>query len=369
MTTTGSGVSGVRTAQKTLIIDADAHVTETERSWAFMDPGEEKYRPILDAPPDAPKEMFWNIGGRQRGFRFNQIHAEAARLMQGKTGRRTDVPVSASEVDDIAARLRVMDQTGIDIQICHNTLWIETVADDAAQESALCRSWNRWVAEAWQQAPERIRWSCVVPTLDLGEAVRQARFAKENGAVAVCMRPVEGRRIVTDSYFFPIFEAAQELDMAMAIHIANGNPENVALWRGALGNLATFRAPTVLACAAVINSTIIEKFPRLRWGFIEASASWMSWLDAEMKQRTGSRGAGGNIFADHNIYVSCQNGDDIPYLIKQGFLDSLVIGTDFGHFDAASDVDAITKFQANALISGEEKRKILFTNPKKLYAL
>src|SRR5688572_17612320 len=130
--------------------------------------------------------------------------------------------------------------------------------------------------------------------------------------------------------------------MAMAIHIANGNPQEVALWRGALGGLASFRAPTVLACAAVINSPIIEKFPQLRWGFIEASASWMPWLDAEMKQRTGSRvrGEAHNIFAEHNIYVTCQNEDDIPYLIKQGFLDSLIIGTDFGHFDASSDVDA-----------------------------
>ena len=159
--------------------------------------------------------------------------------------------------------------------------------------------------------------------------------------------------------------------MAMAIHIANGNPAEVRLWRGALGGLAAFRAPTVLACAAVINSPIIERFPRLRWGFIEASASWMTWLDAEMKQRTGSRvrGETGNIFADHNIYVTCQNEDDIPYLIKQGFLDSLIIGTDFGHFDASSDVDAISKFSRNSEISPAAKEQILFTNAKALYGL
>ena len=67
--------------------------------------------------------------------------------------------------------------------------------------------------------------------------------------------------------------------------------------------------------------------------------------------------------------MTCQNEDDIPYLIKQGFLDSLVIGTDFGHFDASSDVDAINKFQQNELISDAEKEAILYTNPKALYAL
>src|SRR5688500_19781357 len=133
MTTTSSGSPGARVAEKTLIIDADAHVTESERSWAFMDPGEEKYRPTLDAPPDNPNQKFWKIGGMRRGFRFNRLNEDAARLREERTGRRTEVPVEASEADDIEARLAVMDETGIDVQICHNTLWIEAVADDPGQ--------------------------------------------------------------------------------------------------------------------------------------------------------------------------------------------------------------------------------------------
>ncbi len=71
--------------------------------------------------------------------------------------------------------------------------------------------------------------------MTLDEAVIQMRDAKENGAVAVCMRPLEGDRLLTNRSFYPIYEEASRLDMAIAIHIANANPANCDLWRTAPG--------------------------------------------------------------------------------------------------------------------------------------
>jgi predicted TIM-barrel fold metal-dependent hydrolase len=61
------------------------------------------------------------------------------------------------------------------------------------------------------------------PTLSMTDALDQIRWSKENGAVAVCLRPVEGNRLLADSYFYPLYETAEKLDMAIAIHIANGS--------------------------------------------------------------------------------------------------------------------------------------------------
>ena len=56
------------------------------------------------------------------------------------------------------------------------------------------------------------------------------RWAKEHGSVAVCLRPLEGERLITDPFFYPLLEEAERLDMSIAIHIANGNAENVKLY-------------------------------------------------------------------------------------------------------------------------------------------
>ena len=35
------------TQVKVQVIDADAHVVETERTWDYLEPSEQKYRPML----------------------------------------------------------------------------------------------------------------------------------------------------------------------------------------------------------------------------------------------------------------------------------------------------------------------------------
>ena len=60
--------------------------------------------------------------------------------------------------------------------------------------------------------------------MTLGEALQQIRFARENGAVAVSLRPFENDRHLVEPYFYPIYEEASRLNMAIAIHIANARP-------------------------------------------------------------------------------------------------------------------------------------------------
>ena len=49
--------------------------------------------------------------------------------------------------------------------------------------------------------------------------------------------------------------------------------------------------------------------------------------------------------------------------------DNLVIGTDYGHTDASSEVDALDIFRANDSLPETIKKKILDDNPRALYTL
>ncbi len=58
------------TQVKLQVIDADAHVLETEHTWDYLEPSEQKYRPILFYSPDDPARQYWVIEDKIRGFRF-----------------------------------------------------------------------------------------------------------------------------------------------------------------------------------------------------------------------------------------------------------------------------------------------------------
>jgi hypothetical protein len=357
---------------KTDVIDADAHVVETERVWDYLEPSEQKYRPALGPSPRNAQKQGWFLDGEYLGNKFPAPDEKQAREHLKKFGRAVETPVEARELTDVSLRLSHMDELGIDVQVLHNSMWITPVTTRPDAEIALCWSWNRWMADVWKAGENRLRWSCVVPALTPAEAIPQIRFAKEHGAVAVCMRPFEKDRMMTDPCFYPIYDEAQRLDIPIAVHLGNGSPELFKLMTNeAGGGFSTFRIPTVTACYALIMSEIPQVFPRLRWGFIEVSSQWVPWVIHEAIRRSlgSDRPIPKNPLREYRIYVSTQTDDDFPYVISYAGEDNLVIGTDYGHGDTSSELNAIARFRAMKNISEEAKRKILSDNPKIFYGI
>jgi predicted TIM-barrel fold metal-dependent hydrolase len=188
------------------------------------------------------------------------------------------------------------------------------------------------------------------------------------------MRPVEGNRLLVDPYFYPIYDEASKLDMPIAIHIANGNPWLSDLYRHPVPIASTFhrfRVPTVASFNDVLLSEIHQVFPKLRFGFIEASAQWLPWVLHEAKNRFKVLGRdwSDNVAREYGMFVTCENSDDLPYIVREAGEDCLVVGTDYGHTDISSDVDAIKIFRNRTDLAPEVKRKILSDNSRALYAL
>jgi predicted TIM-barrel fold metal-dependent hydrolase len=273
--------------------------------------------------------------------------------------------------------LTVPEDAGTAAQLAVYRVLQEALANAARHgsgEVALCKSWNRWLADIWKQGGGRLRWSCMAPSLSMADALDQIRWCRENGACAVLLRPIEGQRLLADPYFYPIYEEAQKLDLAIAIHIANGNAWLTDLYNHPVRIASTFhrfRIPTVAAFSDIVLSDIHENFPKLRFGFIEASAQWVPWVlhEARSRFRTLGRAWPGNLLREYGMYISCENSDDLPYIVKQAGEDNLVIGTDYGHTDTSSDVDAIKTFRERSDLPAGIKQKIMSDNARALYAI
>lgn len=357
------------------VIDADAHVIESERTWDFLLPHEEKFRPRLFSAPETADDAYWILGGQIIGHRNPAASQEELQRQSIETGRDLVATKSSRELADVQERLTHMDALGIDIQVIHNTLWIQPVTTNPAIDVALCGSWNRWMADVWKQAGGRLRWCAVMPTLDMEAAVEQVCFAKENGAAGIAMRPLESGLSIADSHFYPIYEEAERLSLAIIMHISNGSRPALQMLSSSFdraGGFSAFRIPTVMETLVLMMSEVPERFPSLRWGIIEASSNWVPWIVREVQERYLARGRGAapeNILKHFNVYVTCETSDDIPYVLKHGGDENLLIGTDYGHADLSTALNAIEKFKDLEGVTDKSKARILYENPKRLYNL
>jgi predicted TIM-barrel fold metal-dependent hydrolase len=354
-------------------IDADAHVVESDATWGYMDPSEREFRPVLVRPSGEASREYWMVDGKIRGLARSVITSEQFAAMSARAGRRMDTPKETREMENVPARLRHMDELGIDVQVLYPTIFIEHVADRPEVETAICRSYNRWMAEIWDQGKGRLRWVAPLPLQTMDRALEQLAFAHENGACAVFMRGVEGNRLLHDPYFDPLFQEASDRNMAIGVHIANSNPQMCDLLsqRNGGGTFWKFRLANVGAFHSVVMSGLPDRFPKLRIVFAEAAAQWVPYVLKDLRRRWAAKGEElpDNPLAEYRLYVTLQNDDDIDYLLRYTGEENVIIGTDYGHNDQSTEVEALRNLRESGVLTAEQYDKITWHNPKTLYGL
>lgn len=355
-------------------VDADAHVVESPRTWDYLQPSERKYRPALFDPQDDSGRQHWVIDGKIRGlFRFVFSKEDLVKRSQ-QVGRDMATSMEARDVENVDARLCHMDELGIDIQILYPSIFLDQCTERPEIDVALCGAYNRWLADIWEQGKGRLRWMCTLPLLSMPDALDQLRYAKENGACGIFMRAMEGPRHITDPYFYSLYEEASRLDMAIGLHQANGNWWVVSMLANPDGSRDFFNQYRIFNVGAffrLVNSGLPKLFPKLRFGFIETAASWIPWVIYELRRRmdTVNSRLPDNLMEEYRIYVTCQIGDDVPYLLTHTGPAAMMIGTDYGHADSSTELEALARLKETGGISPQVHQKIVDDNPRAFYGL
>jgi uncharacterized protein len=354
-------------------IDSDAHVVETEHTWDFMEASDQKYRPLIVRPRGEGGVEYWFIDGKIRGLVRVVMTAKEMDDVAARTGRVMSTPRETREMENVPARLRHMDELGIDVQILYPTVFIEQITEKPDWEIAICKGYNRWLADIYRQGGGRLRWICVLPLLDMRAALEELKFCQQHGACGVFMRGIEGHRLITDPYFYPLYDDISRLDLAVGVHVGNGNPQNLDLvsqYNGG-GSFWKFRIPVIGACQSVMMSEIPSLFPKLRFHWAEAAAQWIPYVVKDLQRRWGAIGKTlpDNPLKAYRQFVSCQTDDDVDYVLKYAGDDNLTIGTDYGHNDQSTEVEALRNLKQMGTISASQYEKITYHNPKALFAL
>jgi predicted TIM-barrel fold metal-dependent hydrolase len=340
------------------VIDADAHVLETERTWDYMLESERQHRPRIVPTPNDPASggESWLVDGTYIGKARNVGH---------------DTARESREMEDIQGRLKHMDDLDIDVQVLYPTIFLRPFTRRPEVELGVTRSYNRWLIDIWKQAPERLRWVAVLPLLTMDKALEEARYAKENGACGIFMRGLEGDKRLHDSYFEPLYEEAGRLDLPICVHSATGSFVVHDYFAEECG-FNKFKLAVVGSFHSLIFYKIPEKFPNTKWAFIEVSSQWVPYAlhdFARRFERSGTKVDKSAVLRSNKIWVACQTDDDLPYVLKYAGEDRLVIGTDYGHNDTSSEILALRKLREDGTVAAAVVNKILDSNAKALYGL
>ncbi len=349
-------------------IDADAHVIETVQTWSYLDSSDRCFTPQLMVQTSGA-DLLSNEGAAVRDFWVIEGRAHGKDRNVG-----TNTSQESREMLSVAARLAHMDKLGIEIQVLYPTLFLRPIVQEAERERALCQSYNRWMGDLWRQGNGRLRWVAKPPLRLLEKAASTVRheliWAKDNGACGIFMRGLECERSLGHPYFHPLWQIATDLDLPVRVHSANGSFLHHDFFADDT-TFTKFKLAVVGACHTLIEKELPGKFPKVRWGFVEVSAQWVPYVLNDLADRYRRQGKTfpGDALAANNMWVACENTDDLPYVLAHAGENSLMIGTDYGHHDPSTELDAVHLLRNDNRIAPATVAKILETNPRKFYGL
>lgn len=364
------------------VIDADTHIAEPFEMWDHLDPAMHHRRPVVvQVPKDTlyrKNNAMWLIDGN--------IFPKSA----GKGGTSLVTPttqdfvqempdVRARDLTDMDARFHDMDKIGAEVQVVYPTLFLTFLTQDEELEVALCRAYNRHLAQVYRQGEGRIRWVVIPPLRSIEASIQELRYGKENGAVGVFFRGIEKDRTLDDPYFFPVYKEAEALNLAICVHQGSGCPDISKLMDITRSSTFTHgRLLPVIAFRNLVFNKIPELFPTLRFAFVESGASWIPFVLHTLKGIMGGDADrwGPKLFENYRLWVTYEVAEDLMYLSKYVGEDHLVIGSDYAHHGREGVVaDPSAQLHMVATVKSREEypaslvEKMLAVNPRRLYGL
>lgn len=252
---------------KTLAVDGDGHVLENAAELvALMD---EPYREFRGS--DAITATLVPVDGQDRNL--------GQRLLRGSA--RT-----AQEWLDALER-GPMEWTAV-----YPTMGLFSgFIKDPDYQAVFCKAYNAWLAGGIvAESGGKVLGVGLLPTHDADEAAVELRRAKALGMVAV-MFPADGTHLLGHRRFDGVYEAAAELDMPVAVHASGSTmaPGAEVFPKFIQAHSVAHPFGILRHFTSMMFEGVFERFPTVRFGFLETGATWVPWwldrLDEEFSHR------------------------------------------------------------------------------------
>ena len=191
--------------------------------------------------------------------------------------------------------LRDADREGIDRLVLFPSVTLCLPGfQDLAFSAEFARLYNAWLAGYCDASGGRLHGVAVVPIEDVAASIRLMRAAKDVGLVATMIPAVLGSRNLDHPDLEPFFDAAEALDMPLAVHGAPGihlPPLGAERFDNYLQvHVVSFPFDMMVATTSLVLGGVFERHPRLRVGLFEAGVGWVPYFVHRLDEHVEKRG-------------------------------------------------------------------------------
>jgi len=358
---------------KYFMVSTDCHANEPADLWATRI--EPEYRDRLPRVVTDDDGVQWRVC---EGYRRDRLRPSA---FVGE-----DLARNQSGVDP-ADRAADHARDGIDVEIIFPNKGLAMWATpDPVFANAQCRVWNDWAHETYGDWDNQIPVACIA-TGDLKSAMTEIERCAAKGFTILTLpcKPIWGGHDVDHvnynlPHFDPMWALIEEVDMPVTFHVSTGRDPRAARGNGgAVINYVTHSlSPTIEPVANLCASGVLERFPNIRFGTVEAGIGWVPWLlDAmdeayrkhHMWARPKLQGLPSDYFRENGFATFQEDPSGLSLAERYDLVDNFMWANDYPHHEGTWPHSAEAIERTMSGLTDVHRAKILGLNAARVFKL
>ena len=232
---------------------------------------------------------------RRLGLADADTGAASTGYMAGFTGAHKGKDPSPLVDADPAERIKDMDEEGVDVNLTLPSGWFGTwtLSEDPEIETMMYRAYHRWMDDYCGAFPERLTGVILVSARAVARGLEEIAFwSKKRWPLGLFVYAPYGMPLDHPD-LEPYWAAAQAHDLAVVLHTFTVMPPYAPGGLDTWDNLWLQRSAAHPWCgmrnmAALIGSGVMDRYPRLRIGTLEAGHSWLPFWMARLDEHARS---------------------------------------------------------------------------------
>jgi len=359
-------------ANKYFMVSTDGHVQEPSDLWRTRI--DERFRDRLPGVVvDSAGQKFQKTEGF-RPLRLRDVKFEGEDLLRNQSGKTP------------AERLADLEADGVDCEILFPnkglTIW---ATPDAEFSQAMCRVYNDWAWETFADYNDRLApMACVAPA-DLEGTIAEVQRCARLGfrGLSLPCKPVWGPPDhEAPNYnlpqFDPLWACIQDVDLPITFHVSTGRDPRTSRGNGgAVINYAVHSlAPTMEPIANLCASGVLDRFPNLVFGSVEAGIGWVAWalgaLDEAYRKhhmwvRPRLSRLPSEFFRTNGFATFQEDKAGLDLAREHRLVDNFMWANDYPHHEGTwpHSAEAIERTMSN--LTDDERAKILGGNAARVF--
>lgn len=271
-----------------------------------------------------------------------------------------------------------IERFGIGIGVL-NPIFHEQCNRNRDMALAYCEAGNDWLCDKWLSKDSRFRGTITVPTGNIEGSVQEIKRFADNPDMIQIGFPGRPGSLLGDRLYWPIYKAAVEADLPIAVHPQLGDamlPMTSGGWPSFyMESMADFSQVYQVHYASLVVNGVFDEFPSLRMIFIEGGFGWLPatiWrlqnVLGKCKAELPDRGDKIN-YGRENIWISSQpmeeykKSEELKTVIEWIGWDRFVFASDYPHWDN-DDMNYIFPFK----LDEQQRNSFYGKNQQAIYA-